>query len=121
MSDMIFVNLPVSNLEQSKSFYSALGFENNPVFTDETAACMVLNEHFAVMLISHPRWNEFKTPLDRAMRSAENQGMNVLGLFRRSTENSGGRPMENYYLSRFAAIERKNAEVGKLYEKLRGL
>ena len=64
MSDMIFVNLPVSNLEQSKSFYSALGFENNPVFTDETAACMVLNEHFAVMLISHPRWNEFtKRPI----------------------------------------------------------
>ena len=64
MSDMIFVNLPVSNLEQSKSFYSALGFENNPVFTDETAACMVLNEHFEVMLISHPRWNEFtKRPI----------------------------------------------------------
>lgn len=54
-------------------------------------------------LMGYPRWNEFKTPLDRAMRSAENQGMNVLGLFRRSTENSGGRPMENYYLSRFAA------------------
>ena len=64
MSDMIFVNLPVANLERSKAFYSELGFENNPVFTDETAACMVLNDHFAVMLISHPRWGEFtKRPI----------------------------------------------------------
>lgn len=54
-------------------------------------------------LMGYPRWNEFKTPLDRAMRSAENQGMNVPTLFSRSTENSGGRPMENYYLTRFAA------------------
>lgn len=54
-------------------------------------------------LMGYPRWNEFKTPLERAMRSAKNQGMNVLALFSRSTENSGGRPMENYYLTRFAA------------------
>lgn len=61
MSNMIFVNLPVQDLESSKSFYTALGFENNPVFSDETAACMVLNASFAVMLISHPRWREFTT------------------------------------------------------------
>jgi predicted lactoylglutathione lyase len=59
MSDMIFVNLPVADLDASKAFYTALGFENNPVFTDESAACMVLNAHFAVMLITHPRWREF--------------------------------------------------------------
>jgi predicted enzyme related to lactoylglutathione lyase len=38
---MIFVNLPVADLPKSMAFYSALGFTNNPAFTDETAACMV--------------------------------------------------------------------------------
>ena len=41
MSKMIFVNLPVADLPASMAFYAALGFENNPHFTDDTAACMV--------------------------------------------------------------------------------
>ena len=41
MTRMIFVNLPVADLTVAMNFYSALGFENNPQFTDETAACMV--------------------------------------------------------------------------------
>lgn len=59
MSDMIFANLPVADLDASKAFYTAIGFVNNPTFTDATAACMVLNDHFAVMLITHARWAEF--------------------------------------------------------------
>ena len=38
MSRMIFVNLPVTDLKASMNFYKALGFENNPHFTDATAA-----------------------------------------------------------------------------------
>lgn len=56
-----------------------------------------------MLVMSYARWNEFKTPLERAMKSALNQGHEVDGLFRRSTENSGGRPSENFYLTRFAA------------------
>lgn len=56
-----------------------------------------------MLVMSYARWNEFKTPLERAMKSALNQGYGVDGLFRRSTENSGGRPSENFYLTRFAA------------------
>lgn len=41
MSRMIFISLPVSNLPASMAFYEALGFTNNPQFTDATAACMV--------------------------------------------------------------------------------
>jgi hypothetical protein len=44
MSGMIFVNLPVANLAASKRFYEAVGFTNNPQFTDDTAACMVWSE-----------------------------------------------------------------------------
>ncbi|TWT98208.1 VOC family protein [Stieleria varia] len=59
MSKMIFVNLPVADLKSSMAFYEALGFENNPRFTDETAACMVWSEAIHVMLLTHDKWRTF--------------------------------------------------------------
>jgi len=56
---MIFVNLPVADLRASIAFYQALGFENNPHFTDETAACMMWSEAIGVMLITHEKWRTF--------------------------------------------------------------
>lgn len=61
MNRMIFVNLPVSDLNASVAFYKALGFQNNPHFTDETAACMVWSETINVMLLTHPKWQSFTT------------------------------------------------------------
>ena len=59
MARMIFVNLPVSDLAASMAFYEALGFTNNPQFTDETAACMVWSEAINVMLLTHDKWRTF--------------------------------------------------------------
>jgi predicted lactoylglutathione lyase len=59
MSKMIFVNLPVGDLGASMAFYKSLGFENNPHFTDETAACMVWSEAIHVMLLTHAKWHSF--------------------------------------------------------------
>ncbi len=59
MTRMIFVNLPVADLAVAMNFYSALGFENNPQFTDETAACMVWSEAIHVMLLTHDKWRTF--------------------------------------------------------------
>jgi len=56
---MIFVNLPVSDLPASMAFYEALGFANNPQFTDDTAACMVWSEAIHVMLLTHDKWHTF--------------------------------------------------------------
>ncbi len=64
MLRMIFVNLPVADLKVSMDFYQAIGFQNNPQFTDDTAAMMVLSESIHVMLISHARWRTFT---DRAI------------------------------------------------------
>lgn len=61
MSKMIFVNLPVKNLAASMAFYKALGFSNNPHFTDDTAACMVWSESIHVMLLTHAKWSTFTT------------------------------------------------------------
>lgn len=59
MPTLIFVNLPVSDLERSKSFYSALGFEINPQFTDENAACIVISDTIFVMLLVKPFFSSF--------------------------------------------------------------
>lgn len=59
MQKMIFVNLPVTNLAASMAFYKALGFANNPHFTDNTAACMVWSEAICVMLLTHDKWHSF--------------------------------------------------------------
>jgi uncharacterized protein len=61
MTRMIFVNLPVADLPKSMAFYEALGFTNNPDFTDETAACMVWSEAIHVMILSHDKWKSFTT------------------------------------------------------------
>ena len=51
MARKIFVNLAVRDLKRSKEFFSKLGFEFNPQFTDDKAACMVLSEEGFVMLL----------------------------------------------------------------------
>lgn len=57
MSRTILISLPVTDLEASKTFYEALGFENNPDFADETAAMMVWSDAISLMLITHARWH----------------------------------------------------------------
>ena len=62
MSDtpkMIFVNLPVADLARSKAFYEALGFTNEPRFSDDTAAAMVWSDTIFVMILSHDKWKSF--------------------------------------------------------------
>ena len=56
---MIFVNLPVKDLEASKRFFTALGFAINNQFTDETAASIVIEENIMVMLLSEARFRDF--------------------------------------------------------------
>ena len=45
MNTQIYVNLPVKDLERSKAFFGALGFGFNPQFSDQNAACMIVNPH----------------------------------------------------------------------------
>jgi uncharacterized protein len=59
MARMILVNLPVTDLKASMAFYASIGFVNNPLFTDDTAACMVWSEAINVMLLTHAKWRTF--------------------------------------------------------------
>lgn len=59
MTRMIFISLPVTDLAKSQTFYEALGFTNNPQFSDEGSACMVVSEVIHVMLLTHAKWKGF--------------------------------------------------------------
>jgi predicted lactoylglutathione lyase len=59
MSKLIFVNLPVADLNAARAFYEAIGATNNPTFTDETAACMVFSDVIHVMLLTHDKFAQF--------------------------------------------------------------
>ncbi|MEU2154203.1 VOC family protein [Streptomyces sp. NPDC019396] len=59
MTQMIFVNLPVKDLEKTKAFWKACGYSFNPQFSDENTACLVLGDTIFAMLMTEPRFREF--------------------------------------------------------------
>ena len=72
MSHQIFVNLPVKDLAKSMKFFEAVGFKNNPQFTDATAACMVLSDDIFVMLLTHEKFKAFTPkPIADATKTCE--------------------------------------------------
>jgi uncharacterized protein len=66
-----FINLCVRDLPRSKQFFADLGFTFNPAFTDDKAACMILNEEAFVMLLSEPFFRTFtkREPCDTSKAS----------------------------------------------------
>lgn len=59
MSKLIFVNLPVADLQRATAFYEAVGATKNNQFSDHTASCMVLSETIHVMLLTHEKFLKF--------------------------------------------------------------
>ena len=99
MPQMIFINLPVTDLARSQAFYEAVGFTNNPQFSDETASGMVLSDAIHVMLLTHDKWRQFT---DRTIPDAHESAQVMLCLSRDSkaavdsivadAESAGGKP-----------------------------
>jgi len=72
MSKLIFVNLPVADLDRAVAFYEAVGAVKNEQFTDHTAACMVFSETIHVMLLTHDKFRQFtQKPIADAKTSTE--------------------------------------------------
>ena len=61
MAKQVFINLAVKDLQKSMDFYAALGFTNNPQFSDDTAKCMVWSENIFVMIMTHEKFAGFAT------------------------------------------------------------
>jgi hypothetical protein len=84
---MIFVNLPVSDLDRSRAFVEALGAVNEPKFTDDTAACMQLSESIFVMLLTHDKFRQF-TPRPIADANAGSEVLLCLSVDSRESVDS---------------------------------
>jgi len=73
----VFINLPVTDLSRSEAFYRALGAGKNPMFSDETAACMVFSDAIYVMLLTHEKFSTFT---DRAILDAQKTAQVMIAL-----------------------------------------
>ena len=72
MSRLIFINLPVKDLQRSMDFFKALGFEHNPQFTDDTGACIVISDVIHVMVLTEEKFRTFSpNPVSDARSSTE--------------------------------------------------
>jgi uncharacterized protein len=81
MAKQIFINLAVKDLQKSLNFYTALGFTNNPQFSDDTAKCMVWCENIFVMIMTHEKFSSFATKPIADTKS------NLAGLFSLSMDS----------------------------------
>lgn len=81
MAKQIFINLAVTDLQKSMDFYTALGFTNNPQFSDDAGKCMVWSENIFVMLLTHEKFALFATKPIADTKS------NVAALFSLSVES----------------------------------
>lgn len=61
MATQVSINLAVNDLQKSMDFYTALGFTNNPQFSDNTAKAMVWTENIIVMIMTREKFTSFAT------------------------------------------------------------
>ena len=72
MPKQIYVNLPVKNLDRSVAFFTRLGYQFNPQFSNENAACMIVGDNIFVMLLVEKFFQTFtKKPICDATQSTE--------------------------------------------------
>jgi predicted lactoylglutathione lyase len=72
MATKVFINLPVKDLNKSKTFFEGLGYSFNPQFSDEKAACMVISDTIYAMLLTEPFFKTFtKKEICDAKKSTE--------------------------------------------------
>ncbi|MET9883534.1 VOC family protein [Streptomyces sp. NPDC006430] len=61
MPTMIFVNLPVKDIEAAKAFWGKLGYSFNPQFSDDRTGCLVISDTIYAMLMTEDRFKDFAT------------------------------------------------------------
>ncbi|WP_025134155.1 VOC family protein [Leucobacter sp. PH1c] len=83
MTTQIFVNIATADLERAKAFYTALGCEINPLFTDENAACVVWDEQVFFMILTR---EYFATFTDKTVVDASDSAQVLIALSRDSRE-----------------------------------
>lgn len=83
MATSIFVNIPTGDLDRSKVFYTSLGFGINPLFTDENAACIVIDENVFFMVLTR---EFFATFTEKSVADPTTTAQALIALSRDSRE-----------------------------------
>ncbi|KMS75647.1 glyoxalase [Streptomyces viridochromogenes] len=69
---MIFLNLPVNDLDASKKFFTELGYSINEQFSDDTTASVVISETIVAMVHTHEKYAQFtKKQIADAAKTSE--------------------------------------------------
>lgn len=125
MKAQIFINLPVIDLSASQAFYEALGFSNNPSFSDDAGKCMVFSEEIFVMIMTMEKFMSFAT------KPMADTKTNIAGLYSLSLEsldrvnalidagkNAGGKEigeLKDYGFMQFRAIEDPDGHTWEMF------
>lgn len=125
MTKQVFINLAVKDLQKSSDFYTALGFTNNPQFSDDSGKCMVWSDSIFVMLLTYEKFSSFT---DKPIADTKT---NIAGLFSLSLNsvdemndlmtsglNAGGiepNEMRNYGFMQQRTIEDMDGHTWELF------
>lgn len=55
----IYVNLPVKDIQKTREFWTNLGFSINEQFSDDKAACVIMNDDIYVMFLTEEYFQNF--------------------------------------------------------------
>ncbi|WP_294297719.1 VOC family protein [uncultured Chryseobacterium sp.] len=58
-ANQIYVNLPVKNIEQTKAFWTNIGFPVNDQISDENAVCIIMGDNMYVMFLTEDYFQTF--------------------------------------------------------------
>ncbi len=58
-ANQIYVNLPVKNIEQTKAFWTNIGFPINDQISDENAVCIIMGDNMYVMFLTEDYFQTF--------------------------------------------------------------
>ena len=92
MAMQTFINLPVKDLAKATEFFSAIGFEFDPQFTDENASRMIIGDETSVMLAVEPFFAGFVAPQAVADTSTAREVVVGLSAESRRRRNTGRPP-----------------------------
>ncbi|MEI6089032.1 MAG: VOC family protein [bacterium] len=112
MATKLFVNLAVKDLPKTMEFFKELGFKYNYQFTDENAACMIINEDAYAMLLVEKFFKEFtRKELVDAHKSTE-----VLCAIMKDTKDEVNE-MVDKALALGATESRETQDLGFMYSR----
>lgn len=57
--NQIYVNLPVKKIQETKAFWTNLGFSVNEQISDERAVCIIMNDTISIMFLTEEFFETF--------------------------------------------------------------